>query len=196
MQEFNCGARLLLLLFNLMIWMISKHCLSSWFPFFHCSTVAISSNKNDERSFQLLDFAADIVVTEWLSYIPKHSWILARKFKTLYIRQSYIDLIKIIIDNLKRSEQNHQYHRMAITGNPGIGKSFFLIYVMWKISSMDNVDIHRGKDRGVIYVFKGKNKCWTWRYWSIPSSIKHLVSHRHFGSTSRWSLGGHYACGI
>ena len=52
---------------------------------------------------------------------------------------------------------------MAITGNPGIGKSIFLFYVMWKILSMDSVGtviLHRARDRGLIYVFEN-NKCWS-----------------------------------
>eukprot|EP00842_Homolaphlyctis_polyrhiza_P004700 jgi/Hompol1/5230/HPOL_004312-RA len=52
---------------------------------------------------------------------------------------------------------------MAITGNPGIGKSLFLFYIMWRISTMDGVGIvvlRRAKDYGLIYVFE-KTRCWT-----------------------------------
>jgi hypothetical protein len=81
--------------------------------------------------------------------------------KSLLIRQSYVGLFQRIIDNLN----NFKFHRMAITGNPGIGKSLFLFYIMWRISSMSSVGsviLHRAKDRGLIYVFENE-RCWRTR---------------------------------
>ena len=99
---------------------------------------------------------------------------LPEGFKELYIRQSYVDLFQIIMDNLTNSDQRNRYHRMAITGNPGIGKSLFLFYVMWRISSMDNVGtviLRRAKDDGLIYVF-GRNNSWsTVNYGDIVSLL-------------------------
>ena len=82
--------------------------------------------------------------------------------KSLFVRKSYFDLFNIVIDNLHNEVEYKNFHRMAITGNPGIGKSIFLFYVMWRISTMENVGVvilHRAKDGGNIYVFED-SKCW------------------------------------
>jgi hypothetical protein len=50
---------------------------------------------------------------------------------------------------------------MAITGCPGIGKSLFLFYILWRLSKFEKppaVVLHREKDRGLIYVFQS-NVC-------------------------------------
>jgi DNA replication protein DnaC len=65
----------------------------------------------------------------------------------LLIRESYASLFELIIYNLLELGK----HRMAITGNPGIGKSHFVFYIMWKISTMDGVGtvvLRRAKDGG------------------------------------------------
>ena len=75
----------------------------------------------------------------------------------LLIRESYVGLFEKIIDNLSR-----KLHRMAISGNPGIGKSLFLFYVMWRLSFMENVGtvvLRRAKDNEKIYIFT-KSRCW------------------------------------
>ncbi|KAI8905906.1 hypothetical protein EDD86DRAFT_211086 [Gorgonomyces haynaldii] len=74
--------------------------------------------------------------------------------KSIYIRQSYVDLLKIIDENRGLTER--RMYRMAITGTPGIGKSMFLIYVMWRLAQrkIPTVVLHRQKDRGRIYVFQ------------------------------------------
>ena len=75
----------------------------------------------------------------------------------LLIRESYVGLFEKIVDNLSR-----KLHRMAISGNPGIGKSLFLFYVMWRISFMENVGavvLRRAKDSDKIYIFT-KSGCW------------------------------------
>jgi hypothetical protein len=78
------------------------------------------------------------------------------KMKSLFVRKSYSDLFQLIIDNLHNQVEYKNFHRMAITGNPGIGKSIFLFYVMWRISTMENVGVvilDRAKDGSTIYVF-------------------------------------------
>lgn len=87
----------------------------------------------------------------------------------LFIRHSYNDLFDRIISNLHNEDPRSQFHRMAITDNPGIGKSFFLFYIMWEILIMDGVGtviLRCANDRGQIKVFQ-ENKCWT-------------TQHRHF----------------
>ncbi|KAF0683171.1 Aste57867_24764 [Aphanomyces stellatus] len=86
----------------------------------------------------------------------------------LLIRASYQSMFEKIKSNLENPDVMRRYNRMAITGNPGIGKSLFLFYVMWRISSMRGIRtviLHRQKDRGLIYVFEKseKTRCWTTR---------------------------------
>ena len=83
--------------------------------------------------------------------------------KAIYIRQSYIDLFAMIL-NLEKEELHcgKKLHRMAITGNPGIGKSVFLFYVLWRLSlicTTETVILRREKDEGRILVFQ-RNDCW------------------------------------
>ena len=62
---------------------------------------------------------------------------------------------------------------MAITGNPGIGKSVFLFYMLWRLSSIETVGAvlrHRAKDRGLIYVFE-KERCWITRNLRIIDNL-------------------------
>jgi hypothetical protein len=73
-------------------------------------------------------------------------------FKEMYVRQSYKDLFAKILDF-----ENEDLIRMAITGNPGIGKSIFLFYMLWRLASMhttETVILNRAKDNGMIYVFR------------------------------------------
>lgn len=79
--------------------------------------------------------------------------------EVLYIRQSYMDLFNIILDHLNKRKN---FGGMAITGTPGIGKSVFLFYIMWRLSQMEStkaVILHRQKDNGQIFVFQ-KNNFW------------------------------------
>ncbi len=78
---------------------------------------------------------------------------------SLYIRQSYRDLYSIICNNINLQPPK-RLHRMAITGNPGIGKSIFLFYILWELSkSTPTVIMRREKDEGTIFVFQ-KKRCW------------------------------------
>ena len=70
-------------------------------------------------------------------------------FKALYVRKAYGDLFEIICKK--------QFRGMAITGTPGIGKSMFLFYILWRLANMGvkgAVILHRRADLGLIYVFQ------------------------------------------
>lgn len=47
--------------------------------------------------------------------------------KTLLVRKSYIDLFETIL----------KYHHILVTGNPGIGKSMFMVYVIFRLRKID-----------------------------------------------------------
>ena len=78
-------------------------------------------------------------------------------FKALYVRKAYGDLFEIICKNHKADASKKQFRGMAITGTPGIGKSMFLFYILWRLANMEvkgAVILHRRADLGLIYVFQ------------------------------------------
>ena len=78
-------------------------------------------------------------------------------FKALYVRKAYEDLFEIICKNHKADASEEQFRGMAITGTPGIGKSVFLFYILWRLANMKvegTVILHRRADLGLIYVFQ------------------------------------------
>ena len=83
---------------------------------------------------------------------------IPEKLKELYIRKAYEDLFQIICNNLKSdNETKERFHRMAITGTPGTGKSVFLFYILWRLANRETtktVILHRNSDSGRIYVFQ------------------------------------------
>ena len=56
-----------------------------------------------------------------------------KPFQSVYIRQDYIDIYKNIEPYL-----NKPPYRILITGTPGIGKSMFAYYMIWKLMQ-DNI---------------------------------------------------------
>jgi hypothetical protein len=83
------------------------------------------------------------------------------KFKVLYIRKAYEDLFKIICGNLEPTNPENRLRGMALTGTPGIGKSIFLFYILWRLANAEStktVILHRRSDRGNIFIFQN-NGC-------------------------------------
>ena len=83
------------------------------------------------------------------------------EFGTLYIRRAYEDLFNIICEN-RDPENPEQLTGMAISGTPGIGKSVFLFYILWRLANMElakTVVLRRRGDEGCIYVFRNDG-CW------------------------------------
>ncbi len=59
-----------------------------------------------------------------------------------FIRKCYSDMFQIILETVQvgiTNDYEFETSGFAITGNPGIGKSIFLFYVMWRLRKMDNV---------------------------------------------------------
>ena len=80
----------------------------------------------------------------------------------LYVRKAYEDMFDIIYKNHIHEDPVKQFHGMAITGTPGIGKSVFLFYTIWRLANMKvkgAVILHRQLDAGEIYVFQNEG-CW------------------------------------
>jgi hypothetical protein len=88
-------------------------------------------------------------------FFPKRMKLL------LYIRKAYVDMFDIICKNLEIRDPEKRLAGMVITGTPGIGKSVFLFYIMWKLANMKvngKVILHRQADKGRIYIFQN-NEC-------------------------------------
>ena len=92
---------------------------------------------------------------------------IPRPMDSLYIRKAYEDLFEIIWENQKDKESINRLARMAITGTPGIGKSMFLFYILWRLANKEDtktVILHRQMNHGNIYGFRNDG-CWV-----VPSS--------------------------
>ena len=98
----------------------------------------------------------------FLKFDPR-SGLLPETLKWLYIRKAYEDMFQIICNNLNSDNDiKKRFHRMAITGTPGIGKSMFLFYILWRLANEETtktVILHRQLDRKRIYVFQNDG-CW------------------------------------
>ena len=103
------------------------------------------------------------------------SSLLPKTMKKLYIRKAYEDLFTIICKNLEEKEIEKRLTGIAITGTPGIGKSMFLFYILWRLANMETtkaVIIHRQVERGGIYVFQNSG-CWeTFNYPDVAGLLK------------------------
>jgi hypothetical protein len=99
---------------------------------------------------------------EGFLYFPVKPEFFQSKFKALYIRRAYGDLFNIICENSRSADPMKQFSGMAITGTPGIGKSMFLFYILWRLANLKITEmaiLHRRSDRGSIYVFQNDG-CW------------------------------------
>ena len=91
---------------------------------------------------------------------------IPRPMDSLYIREAYEELFEIIWKNQQDKESKMRINRMAITGTPGIGKSVFLFYILWRlanIKSTKTVILHRQMNHRRIYVFQNDG-CWIVSY--------------------------------
>ena len=95
-------------------------------------------------------------------HLPLVTDLIEDDTSTIYIRESYKDLFNIIWNNVNPEVPNPRRHRIAITGTPGIGKSMFLFYIIWRLANMKTkrtVILRRQMDEGDIYVFQDEG-CW------------------------------------
>ena len=87
---------------------------------------------------------------------------IPRLMDSLYIREAYEELFEIIWKNQQDKESKMRINRMAITGTPGIGKSVFLFYILWRLANIEStktVILHRQMNHRRIYVFQNGG-CW------------------------------------
>lgn len=126
-----------------------------------------SGNRMNDYTIQTARFGKSLPFIEpqdKILYFNEVTPFFPRKMKALYFRDSYVDLFEKILFNLNNPDSSACLTGMAITGNPGIGKSVFLFYVMWRISSMKEVGtviLRRAKDYGLIYVLDKDGCCVT-----------------------------------
>ena len=95
-------------------------------------------------------------------HLPLIRGLIKKANRTLYVRQAYKDLFTIICNYLNSGDIEDRTSRIAITGTPGIGKSMFLFYIMWRLTKMEvtkTVILRRHMDEKVIYVFQNEG-CW------------------------------------
>ena len=73
-----------------------------------------------------------------------------QKGRDVYVRQSYVDLVGIIMLRMQMVKPRHKYAtahvQTLILGTPGIGKSLFLAFLMWSI-----IQRNRGKGTCIVY---------------------------------------------
>jgi hypothetical protein len=81
--------------------------------------------------------------------------------KSIYVREAYRNMFKIIWKYVYPAPNEKRHHRIPIAGTPGIGKSVFLFYVLWRLAraGINNVVLDRGKDLKCNYVFR-TDGCW------------------------------------
>ena len=71
--------------------------------------------------------------------------------KRVYVRKAYIDLFKIICDQFDFLETNHDF-AVRITGTPGVGKTFFLGYVLHRLMELRKFTVvAKVKRRAIIF---------------------------------------------
>ena len=95
-------------------------------------------------------------------HLPLVTDLIEEDNSMIYIREPYKDLFNIIWNNVNPVKPNPRLHRIAITGTPGIGKSMFLFYILWRLANMKTkrtVILRRQMDEGDIYVFQNEG-CW------------------------------------
>jgi hypothetical protein len=96
-------------------------------------------------------------------HFPVRLNFFPENMKSLYIRKAYEDLFQIICNNLNsENETKERFHRMAITGTPGTGKSMFLFYILWRLANRETtkmVILRRQMNHECIYVFRNDG-CW------------------------------------
>jgi hypothetical protein len=98
--------------------------------------------------------------------------------KSLYVREAYEDLFKIIWDRAYIKIPQVRRHRTVIAGTPGIGKSVFLFYVLWRLAKagIQKVVLDRGEGlESNYYIFRSSVCCAT----SDFSQMRYVLNDRH-----------------
>jgi hypothetical protein len=123
-------------------------------------TIKSASNENLTSFWNSLHYIRN---EKGFLHFPVRLNFFPENMKSLYIRKAYEDLFQIICNNLNsKNEAKERFHRMAITGTPGTGKSMFLFYILWRLANMETtkmVILHRQMNHEWIYVFRNDG-CW------------------------------------
>ena len=69
----------------------------------------------------------------------------------MWVRSCYETLFEKI---LVLYNQNKSKIGVLVTGNPGIGKSFFLVYLLWRFTQLGKIVIFESAEEKKVYVFK------------------------------------------
>ena len=77
--------------------------------------------------------------------------IVRRVVRRLFVREVYEAMFEYIQDGVATATRKSESYARIITGTPGMGKSMFLLYILWKLRKDSNF---RGK---IIYSYKEDN---------------------------------------
>lgn len=114
------------------------------------SSSSIHHHHQPSSSFQLcqvpfFNSICDVAESDdgWILFGQQQQHIPSTSLNSLYIRECYRTIASSIITNPGTGINNNK-HKAIITGTPGIGKSMFLIYLLWTL-------VKEGKRVLVIY---------------------------------------------
>ena len=86
----------------------------------------------------------------------------------LYVRDCWVEMYEVMEDMLKSGCQ-----RIVVTGTPGIGKSQFLQYCMWRMAQKNEAFLHETYPQ-MVHMYSPGNFA-TYNYNNIPSGLPYLV---------------------
>ena len=86
----------------------------------------------------------------------------------LYVRDCWVEMYEVMEDMLKSGCQ-----RIVVTGTPGIGKSQFLQYCMWRMAQKNEAFLHETYPQ-IVSLYSPGNLA-THNYNNIPSGLPYLV---------------------
>ena len=87
-------------------------------------------------------YAGLFIQGEFLSLFRLQKPQLHNKTCSLYVRKCYVDYRKILMDTAEDYQATGQEFACRLTGNPGIGKSTFLVYHLLKLLKEANQNEH------------------------------------------------------
>ncbi|CAG8576856.1 7163_t:CDS:2, partial [Paraglomus brasilianum] len=108
-------------------------------------------------------------ISNQILYLPPDIYFLGDRHypQKLIIRQVYSD----IIANIQSSVQSGLYHRFTITGTPGIGKSYFLLYLLYVLHLKNATIVMKHNVDREFLVFEGNNASITPYYENVTSLL-------------------------
>jgi hypothetical protein len=83
--------------------------------------------------------------------LSEPAFFLRKQINEIWIRDCYESLFDTIF---QRYQPKMPERGVLVTGNPGIGKSFFLLYAMWRFVRLNITVIFESAEQGKVYLFK------------------------------------------